>query len=309
MSIFLARAPSTGNQTSQPDRAISWGSCVLAGEKFSQTSNRLFGRLFEHALLLASIALPRKYNNWSLEMDKQSEQYNTSPPSHSTNQIIQWVVFIVATTLALISLAGISYIGVPGVSAPLVYTAIAIAVSTAVIHIPTIMRRLPEGSRWPYVALLCSPIFTIFVVGNAAATWDRTPAGTEQAAQRARQAAKDDRTRAWEVAERENAARLLEAADTAQADLEDLNNRLERCFTTVGHRLPALESLVKSSLHNPSAYEHIETIVTVPDNMRNNVVMRFRAENGFGAIRVGQVRAQLLADSCSVQNITEPVIQ
>jgi hypothetical protein len=141
--------------------------------------------------------------------------------------------------------------------------------------------------------------------------WEKTPEGAREAAEwaeRERLAATERSKQQAEAARRESTARALEEAERLGDELEAMRRRLERCFTTFGHRLPALENPVKENLHNPRAFEHVETVLIVPDSARNNVAMTFRAENGFGAVRTATVKAQLIADDCSVQNIGNPTI-
>lgn len=76
--------------------------------------------------------------------------------------------------------------------------------------------------------------------------------------------------------------------------------KLKICISTFGYRLPALEEPFKESLHNPDAYEHVETLATVPDFEGHNVAMRFRGENAMGAIRLGVVTATVDPESCKI---------
>jgi hypothetical protein len=140
-------------------------------------------------------------------------------------------------------------------------------------------------------------------VAQMEAAWERTPQGAKQAAERAKQRAIE----AAAQAERDETARQFAELEKVTQELKDYQRKAEACFS-FGHRLPALEETVKTSLHNPDAFQHVETILTVPDESRNNVAMTFRAENGFGAIRTATVHAQLIADDCTIQNIGEPQI-
>jgi hypothetical protein len=135
--------------------------------------------------------------------------------------------------------------------------------------------------------------------------FEATPAGAKQAAIRHKEEAKA----AAEQAERNATKRSLAEMDALGKQLQDYNDKAERCFTSWGHQLPALTDAVKNGLHNPHAFEHVKTVLTVADADSNNVEMTFRAENGFGALRTARVKAQLVADGCVVQNIRDPEIE
>ena len=230
------------------------------------------------------------------------------PPRGTYNRVGRVLAIVLALIIFLGSLTELRKVDAAGVSAASVYASIAFAVIVVLIQAPAFYKRLPRiGRRFVNLAIVASLLVWVSVGMSNDAAWEASPGGKEEAADRARYARErqiEEAAEARDAAEREKTARSLAELEANQKRLEDLNDKLEACFSS-GHRLSALEDEVKGRLHNPAAFEHVETILTVPDAESNNVVMRFRAENGFGAIRTGHVKAQLVADDCSIQNITE----
>lgn len=218
---------------------------------------------------------------------------------------LQWVMFVLTLLLALSNLFHFEHRGLPGFPEVGFWIMIATSFLLALIHLPKLFFGLSR--RWQigaYIAIL--PVLAISgqVANQSFAAYHRTPEG---AAVKAKRVAEDARS-AKDAAERAESKRILEAAATTQAKLQDYNDRLEGCFSSFGHRLAELETKVKETLHNPGAFEHIETIAIVPDEQGNNVGMRFRAENGFGTLRVATVKARIDANDCSVRGIGETIV-
>ena len=93
-----------------------------------------------------------------------------------------------------------------------------------------------------------------------------------------------------------------EAAEDGDRAAEELNRRLERCLSWRG-QISDFTKAVKESLHNPGAFEHVETSRIGPDSDGMNFEMVFRAENGFGALRTGRVRAKVNSANCELENV------
>ncbi len=218
---------------------------------------------------------------------------------------IQWIVFTFVALFALLVATELRKTSVPGAPVPLLYITVAVTTLIALIHLPPVFTRLPRKSGWAaYGSIVAVMILFGVYLDQMQPAWERTAEGAKELAARA----EADHHASAEQAKREEDARMRADMEETKKQLEEIHAKLERCFTTFGHRLPALEEPVKASLHNADAFEHVETVLIVPDEQRNDVEMKFRAENGFGAIRTATVRAQLIADDCSVQNIGEPQI-
>lgn len=166
-------------------------------------------------------------------------------------------------------------------------------------HSPWVFARLSLPLQvGAYLAILVVPVLVGSTCGKLGDAFEQTAAGASQAAER----------KVREKAEEEQAAfqQKLEETQDALDEVKRLSDKLEGCFSTFGHRLPELEERVRDSLHNPSSFEHIETLAIVPDGDGNTVAMNFRAENGFGAIRSTHVLAKVIPDTCAIESVTEP---
>lgn len=213
--------------------------------------------------------------------------------------LIQWIVALVIAFFALAMLIQTNKLRLPGAPVLLFWAAFVTASLVAICHMPPFYFRLPRKAKFAaYASIL--PAFILFgvSVGQLDVVYSKTPEGARQMVARQAEEAKD----AADAREREATAKMIADAEKAKADLEQLRDKLEACFSW-GHHLPDLETPVKESLHNPDSFQHVKTELIVPDDQRNNVEMTFRAENGFGAIRTSTVRAQLVADPCTVQEI------
>ena len=135
-------------------------------------------------------------------------------------------------------------------------------------------------------------------LGQVRMAYERTPDGRKEAI--ARQP--DESREAAALKEREVDKAKMDELREATQKLSDLNDKIEGCFSW-GQRLPALETQVQESLHNPDSFEQVETVSVVPDENGYNIVMQFRAENGFGAKRIGTAKARLIADDCGLDGV------
>jgi hypothetical protein len=221
----------------------------------------------------------------------------------------QWIVFGLAGLFALVSLIDTGKIGIPGVSQNLVYGTAAFALVVALLNFPPLFWRLPrQGRPIAFVALLAAFFLTVTTSGSVRRAYEKTPDGQKELAAQAKEDAAERAIEAkQEAAARKKAEMLasLAEAEATQRQLAEINEKLQGCLNWRG-RLPALEDPVKESLHNPSAFEHVRTVIIVPDMDGRNVAMVFRAQNAYGALRTATVKAQLVPDTCAVQAIGKP---
>ncbi|MEM9705108.1 MAG: hypothetical protein AAF850_03415 [Pseudomonadota bacterium] len=98
------------------------------------------------------------------------------------------------------------------------------------------------------------------------------------------------------VAQREQTARQ-------KSFVKSDEKQAAECISSWDGSLPALKSLVKRNLRNPKSFKHIETGYTVGNDGHSVVGMRYRAENGFGGMTVGNVVARMRNDNCSFEVI------
>jgi hypothetical protein len=243
------------------------------------------------------------------------EEPTRAPKEGLISQLLFVVQGIVCASVALAALAlaiDLRKVNVPDAPVALLGITLTVAILLAVAHAPAVFMRMPRWGRLAaYGAIIPSLVLVGFYFGQMRAAWERTAEGAQEAADHAKKAgalAKIEEVRQAEQAKRDETERKLAELKSATDQLQAINEKLEGCFSTFGHRLPALEEPVKAALHNPDAYEHVETTLIVPtdENENSNVEMRFRAENGFGAIRTARVLAQLIPDDCSVRNVGQP---
>ena len=211
----------------------------------------------------------------------------------------QWLVAVCYGLLAVVVAWNWAKLSLPGAPEHLYWPTLALLSTLTLIHIPHIFFRLPGSLKTvAYLGLIAGFVMAGTFAGQVQTAYERTPQGQKEAVAR-------------EIEEKENAAATRQSeVDKAKMDeleeatqkLSDLNDKIEGCFSW-GHRLPALETQVQESLHNPDSFEQVETVSVLPDEKGYNIVMQFRAENGFGAIRIGTAKARLIADDCGLDGV------
>jgi hypothetical protein len=220
-------------------------------------------------------------------------------------RIFQWIVIAFLGLLALVLLVDASKLGIAGAPVVLFWLTLAALAGLAILHSPPLFFQLPAKSKIAaYVGVFIGVMMCGSYIGQMRTAYESTPEGAKEAELRRQEEARI----ATLEAKRAETQQALERLAQTQQQLENINARLEACRGWSG-QLPALADAVKDSLHNPGSFEHVETIFIVPDEDRRNVVMQFRGENGFGALRTATVKAQVLPDDCTVQNVGEPVVE
>lgn len=102
---------------------------------------------------------------------------------------------------------------------------------------------------------------------------------------------------------REAVAKLAETQKLYKENEEKKAKFEQECFTGMdGYNLP-LVNYVKENLHDADSFEHVETKFKLMDGYVV-VVMKYRAKNGFNAMRLNQVTAKINYD-CQVIEVTE----
>jgi hypothetical protein len=220
---------------------------------------------------------------------------------HQTLREAQWIPAALAALPIAISGSDWKRAFLPGANPALFFAAIALLAVAVVLHVPPVFWRLPRRAKQGAWALLVAAFITwIAAISDTQGAYERTPEGAKAAAVR------DENARYEADAARERAKTEEQEASQAEAGERSAENRrqAETCFS--GDRLPDLEKAVRDGLHNPAAFEHVQTEVIVPGADTSTVMMTFRAENGFGAIRTAHVTATLATDGCAVSDISEP---
>jgi hypothetical protein len=238
-------------------------------------------------------------------MKKETAVAEPQPAGGRALRFLQWVTFVALFFVAVIGFLPVIYIGLPGFPTALFWISLASSSGLALAHLPAMFFRFARNAKvTAYVAILPIFILTMMAFGQGLEAHYQTPAGKAEKAKL--EAA--DALAAKDEAERAETRRALADVEKSKADLEAYEQKLDDCFSSWGHRLDSLEDEVKGSLHNPDAFQHVETLAIVTDSVGNNVAMRFRAENGFGALRAATVKAKIDVSDCSVISVGEPII-
>lgn len=222
----------------------------------------------------------------------------------------QWLLAAPLLLLALIAaLAPGKGIEADGAPVSMYFASVAALMVVGLLLAPPAFFRLPRAAKvGSYLAILGGLGFWGTMFGQVQASYEQTPEGARIAAERRAERLQQE-TEDNIAAERE-AAKLAEdrrAVASAQreakmaAEMDEREEKLNDCLSFWSGGIPDLIKQVRTGLHNPDAFEHVEThFIPVPDN---NTTMVFRAENGFGAIRTGRVTATIDPDSCEVTSL------
>ena len=215
----------------------------------------------------------------------------------------QWLVALFYLLLLVVLMLSATKLTVPGAPVVLFWATIGIGGVIVLAHTPPLFMWLPRNGRTGvYIASFAYFMLFGMTFDGLQSAWERTPQGAAEA----KRFEAERKVELAEGATRRAQEEKLHELQGLQEQLANTADKLEACFTTFGHRLPELESSVKESLHNPSAFEHVETIAIVPDAAKNTVAMTFRAENGFGAVRTYVVKASVYPEDCGIAAIGEP---
>lgn len=210
--------------------------------------------------------------------------------------LLQWSVF--ATPLLLIFVGSIPVLQYyPSVSpTPFTYAAMGFGALVSLLLFPPLSRNLPKWlKQTAYWLFLPAGLLIVSASAGLEEQYAATPDGKQ-----AREQALQEQQRQNEI------QNVLAKAEAVTGMMEAQEKRFQSCLNW-SSALPSLQDPVKESMQNPRSFEHVETSLILPDGDGRNVAMKFRAENGFGAIRTAVVKATFHADDCSVSDIGEPI--
>lgn len=89
-------------------------------------------------------------------------------------------------------------------------------------------------------------------------------------------------------------------ADAKQVELS--REKGSHCLSGWDGSVPALKEAVKAQLRDPGSFEHIETVIAPQgSDGRHEVMMKYRARNGFGGMTVEYAKASASNFDCSVR--------
>lgn len=219
----------------------------------------------------------------------------------------QWMSAIILGALILVLVAA-TWGPLQSPGAPVAFFGIATALfaCVGVALSPKVFFRLPRwGKGVAYLAILPAFILVVVAAGGVREAYELTPEGAKAAAELRKDQAIQDAT----AAKRRAAEDARKAVESQLAELKAKDDQLKEIFEqqeaclSWGRELPSLNEAVRKGLHNPSSFEHVETRFIIPEEDRMNVLLTFRAENGFGAIRLGQLKAQMIPESCEIVQV------
>lgn len=217
-------------------------------------------------------------------------------------RIWQWTAVVIFALFIVMLVNDLAKLSLPDAPVVRYWATLIVWLALAGLNSPPAFFRLPRKSKWAvYGAILPAIILFGSTMGGIQRVYEKTAQGANEAAERAQH---DQAKAEAEAKQREARATLQKFADSQQ-QMQEMADKLESCFTTFGHRLPTLEDQVRNSLHNPHAFEHVETFAIMPDPEGYDVVMEFRAENGFGAVRTARVKAKVVPGSCEINAISK----
>lgn len=212
--------------------------------------------------------------------------------------LLQWLVSLAIVACSVMFAMVALMFQSKGADASQLFIASAFAVVVAIALSPPVLFRFPAKARLAIYALIIPAVvantWTSMKVNEA---YERSPAGVLEAKNDAAAEASRLQAERNEEAIRAN----LEFAEKYRNDIAASNQKIQECINWRG-QVPDLVEHVKNGLHNPSAFEHVKTgTITLDD--RTQVVMEYRGENGFGAIRTQSVRAKISPGDCSVTEV------
>ena len=212
--------------------------------------------------------------------------------------LIQWAVAVLLAVNALVFLFSAFRYQREGVDASILFFAVSGMVVVALGLLPPIFFRLPMLGRFGAYALGLVAFLTVAATGSTVnEAYERTPKGAAEAAAETQEAAAETQD-----ADKKETGGI---AEDHERYLADARRKVQRCINRKG-QIPALVEAVKESLHNPRSFEHVGTEVkVVGDTGLPAVVMEYRGENGFGAIRTEAVSAFIVPGDCSVRAMKE----
>lgn len=231
--------------------------------------------------------------------------------------VLHWFAFGIITLFFGFIASHAFKFGAAGLEVATFLAAIAVAAVVVILLFPLVFFRLPAKAKLASYVLVLPALFAL--TGTSSPLDDaykRTPQGMREAKAEAQAAARqEDRDRkAAEQARRdaEQAHQAKARQDEENALRENLRyiaaaqEKVQGCINWRG-QVPSLVRHVRESLHNPRSFEHVHSEMRLQgDNPLTGfpvIVMEYRAENGFGAIRTGTVTAKIVPEDCSVHSV------
>ena len=223
---------------------------------------------------------------------------------------LHWIAFgFIALFFAFIASSAFKF-DAAGLEIAAFLAAIAVAAVVVILLFPLVFFRLPAKAKLASYALVLPALLALTgTSGPLDEAYKRTPQGAREAKAEADAAAfRKERDRK----DAEQARQAKARQDEENAVRENLRyiaaaqEKVQGCISWRG-QVPSLVRHVRESLHNPRSFEHVHSEMRLQgDNPVTGfpvIVMEYRAENGFGAIRTATVTAKIVPDDCSVHSV------
>jgi hypothetical protein len=168
-----------------------------------------------------------------------------------------------------------------------------VAFLAIVLALPPVWDRLKHSfeDTWPKTRGIVSIVLSLTALAMGGYEHGKTPAGKAALVEREKRELVDK-----QKVEAEEAEKLAVVEKTSRKGFNCLSG------WDGSHR--ALVNTVEQQLRNPSSFEHIETSITpVDEKGQHRVMMKYRAENGFGGMNVEAVSAVIDHDSCDLLQV------
>lgn len=187
---------------------------------------------------------------------------------------------------------------------------IAAAAVVVILLFPLVFFRLPTKAKVASYALVLPALLALAgTSGPLDEAYKRTPQGVREAKAEA-DAAAFQKERDRKDAEQARQAKARQDEENALREnltyIAAAQEKVQGCINWRG-QVPSLVRHVRESLHNPRSFEHVHSEMRLQgDNPLTGfpvIVMEYRAENGFGAVRTGTVTAKIIPDDCSVHSV------
>lgn len=192
-----------------------------------------------------------------------------------------WIASIFAAFIAFSAFSAGSFVGG------------GLALIAGILTLPPVWARLRDNGAETRPTARWSSAIALGVIAMAFGghAFFETPEGKALAQRRAKE---DERKRA------DQEAQLAEQEEAAAAERFAKRASGEHCLSGWDGSLPPLKSAVRDQLRNPSSFEHIETGRGAVDaDGTFPLVMRYRAQNGFGGMNSEAIAVIVTAQTCS----------
>lgn len=212
--------------------------------------------------------------------------------------LLQWIVSLAVVACSVVFATVAFMFQSKGADASHLFIASAFVAVVAIALSPPVLFRLPVKARLAIYALIIPAVVTTtWTSMKVNEAYERSPAGILEAKNDAAAEALRLQNERKEEALRAN----LEMAENYRNNIAASKDKIAACINWRG-QVPALTEYIKTRLHNPRSFEHVQTRA-IDLGEKVQIVMEYRGENGFGATRAESVAATISPVDCSVVEV------